>query len=82
MQYFSLGLISDAFHMFFDCSALVAGLIAVVVSRRPHNERYSYGYSHVFWIIATNTCADNLLCSNLMPDVLVWFLLMLVIFQY
>ncbi|RDD40208.1 Zinc transporter 7 [Trichoplax sp. H2] len=40
----SLGLISDAFHMFFDCTALIAGLIAVVVSRKPHNETYSYGY--------------------------------------
>eukprot|EP00045_Choanoeca_perplexa_P006622 m.57133 g.57133 ORF g.57133 m.57133 type:complete len:353 (+) comp13703_c0_seq2:57-1115(+) len=40
----SLGLISDSFHMFFDCTALVAGLVASVVSRRPANERFSYGY--------------------------------------
>jgi len=26
----SLGLISDAFHMFFDCTGLIAGLIATV----------------------------------------------------
>jgi zinc transporter 5/7 len=30
--------------MFFDCTALVAGLVASVVSRRPANERFSYGY--------------------------------------
>ena len=29
----SLGLISDSFHMFFDCTALLAGLAATVVSR-------------------------------------------------
>eukprot|EP00730_Choanoeca_flexa_P016019 TRINITY_DN748_c0_g1_i1.p1 TRINITY_DN748_c0_g1~~TRINITY_DN748_c0_g1_i1.p1 ORF type:complete len:378 (+),score=32.84 TRINITY_DN748_c0_g1_i1:65-1198(+) len=40
----SLGLVSDSFHMFFDCTALVAGLVASVVSRRPANERFSYGY--------------------------------------
>lgn len=40
----SLGLITDSFHMFFDCSALVAGLIASVLARRPPNERFTYGY--------------------------------------
>ncbi|KAK3747567.1 hypothetical protein QZH41_015795, partial [Actinostola sp. cb2023] len=40
----SLGLISDSFHMFFDCTALLAGLIATVISRWGKNERYSYGY--------------------------------------
>lgn len=44
----SLGLISDSFHMFFDCTALVAGLVASLASRRPPNERYSYGYAHWF----------------------------------
>ena len=29
----SLGLISDSFHMFFDCTALLAGLAATVISR-------------------------------------------------
>ena len=41
---FSLGLISDAFHMFFDCTALLAGLVATVVSKWQANERFSYGY--------------------------------------
>lgn len=40
----SLGLISDAFHMFFDCTALVTGLVASIMSRRPANERFSYGF--------------------------------------
>lgn len=40
----SLGLISDSFHMFFDCTALLAGLIASVISRWGRNERFSYGY--------------------------------------
>eukprot|EP00054_Salpingoeca_dolichothecata_P028206 m.212357 g.212357 ORF g.212357 m.212357 type:complete len:409 (-) comp26154_c0_seq20:168-1394(-) len=40
----SLGLICDAFHMFFDCSALMIGLVASVVTRKPANERMSYGY--------------------------------------
>ena len=39
----SLGLISDAFHMFFDCTALLAGLIAAIVARWQANERFSYG---------------------------------------
>ncbi|RVE55256.1 hypothetical protein evm_000154 [Chilo suppressalis] len=41
----SLGLISDAFHMFFDCTGLVAGLAASLVSRWRANERFSYGYA-------------------------------------
>ncbi|CBY31012.1 unnamed protein product [Oikopleura dioica] len=40
----SLGLISDAFHMFFDCSALLLGLVAAVVARWRPNDRYTYGY--------------------------------------
>eukprot|EP00037_Helgoeca_nana_P012244 m.110899 g.110899 ORF g.110899 m.110899 type:complete len:465 (-) comp21337_c0_seq1:218-1612(-) len=40
----SLGLITDSFHMFFDCSALVAGLIASLIARWPANERYGFGY--------------------------------------
>lgn len=30
--------------MFFDCTALLAGLIAAVVSRWPPNDKFSYGY--------------------------------------
>lgn len=40
----SLGLISDSFHMFFDCTALLAGLIASVISRWKSTETFSYGY--------------------------------------
>lgn len=39
----SLGLISDSFHMFFDCTALLAGLAASVISRWRANESFSYG---------------------------------------
>ncbi|XP_072388599.1 zinc transporter 7 [Diabrotica undecimpunctata] len=40
----SLGLISDAFHMFFDCTGLLAGLVASVITKWKANDRYSYGY--------------------------------------
>lgn len=40
----SLGLISDSFHMFFDCTGLVAGLVAQIVSRWPADDSFSYGY--------------------------------------
>lgn len=40
----SLGLISDSFHMFFDCTGLVAGLAASVITKWRANERYSFGY--------------------------------------
>lgn len=40
----SLGLISDSFHMFFDCTGLVAGLAAQVVSRWPSDDSFAYGY--------------------------------------
>jgi len=40
----SLGLISDSFHMFFDCTALLAGLAASVIMKWRANERFSYGY--------------------------------------
>ena len=39
----SLGLISDLFHMFFDCTALLAGLVAAVVARWTANDKFSYG---------------------------------------
>lgn len=40
----SLGLISDAFHMFFDCTGLCAGLIANVITKWRANDRYNFGY--------------------------------------
>ncbi|KAK3097668.1 hypothetical protein FSP39_011932 [Pinctada imbricata] len=43
----SLGLISDGFHMLFDCSALVMGLYAAVMSRWKATRIFSYGYDRV-----------------------------------
>merc|ERR1719492_419107 len=40
----SLGLISDSFHMFFDCTGLMAGLVASVITKWRANPNYSYGY--------------------------------------
>jgi len=40
----SLGLISDSFHMFFDCTGLMAGLVATVITKWRANTNYSYGY--------------------------------------
>ncbi|CAG2187915.1 MSC2 [Mytilus edulis] len=43
----SLGLISDGFHMLFDCSALVMGLYAAIMSRWKATRIFSYGYDRV-----------------------------------
>ncbi|KAH3837247.1 zinc transporter 5-like [Dreissena polymorpha] len=43
----SLGLISDGFHMLFDCSALVMGLYASVMSRWKATRVFSYGFDRV-----------------------------------
>lgn len=48
----SLGLISDAIHMFFDCLALSVGLFASVMSKWPSNSEYSYGYSRIETVAA------------------------------
>ncbi|CAN0857543.1 Metal tolerance protein 12 [Linum grandiflorum] len=39
----SLGLISDACHMLFDCAALAIGLYASYIARLPANDQYNYG---------------------------------------
>ncbi|OVA14343.1 Cation efflux protein [Macleaya cordata] len=39
----SLGLISDASHMLFDCAALAIGLYASYISRLPANGQFNYG---------------------------------------
>ena len=39
----SLGLISDGFHMLFDCSALVLGLVASLMSRWKATKVFSFG---------------------------------------
>lgn len=41
----SLGLISDAGHMLFDCSALAIGLYASYISKNKSNSSMTYGYS-------------------------------------
>lgn len=38
------GLISDSFHMFFDCTGLLAGLAASVITKWKATDKYSYGY--------------------------------------
>uniref|UniRef100_A0A8C3AUQ9 Zinc transporter n=1 Tax=Cyclopterus lumpus TaxID=8103 RepID=A0A8C3AUQ9_CYCLU len=43
----SLGLISDGFHMLFDCSALVLGLFAALMTRWKATRIFSYGYGRV-----------------------------------
>jgi len=43
----SLGLISDAIHMAFDCLALLVGLIAAYLAQCKEREGYSYGMSRI-----------------------------------
>ncbi|KAI0343137.1 hypothetical protein BDW22DRAFT_1428569 [Trametopsis cervina] len=43
----SLGLISDAIHMAFDCMAIGVGLLASVMARWAPNERFTYGYGRI-----------------------------------
>ncbi|XP_037548237.1 zinc transporter 5 [Nematolebias whitei] len=43
----SLGLISDGFHMLFDCSALVLGLFAALMTRWKATRIFSFGYGRV-----------------------------------
>ena len=44
----SLGLISDAFHMLFDCLALLIGLIAAYLAQLPTKDNeFAYGYGKV-----------------------------------
>ncbi|KAL9933315.1 hypothetical protein V8E36_008033 [Tilletia maclaganii] len=43
----SLGLISDAIHMFFDCAAIGMGLFASVMANWKTDRTFTYGYSRV-----------------------------------
>ena len=43
----SLGLISDSFHMLFDCMALFIGLCASYIAKMQPNKHYTYGFGRV-----------------------------------
>jgi zinc transporter 5/7 len=43
----SLGLITDSFHMLFDCMALFIGLCASYISKMKSDSQYTYGYGRV-----------------------------------
>jgi len=43
----SLGLVSDSFHMLFDCMALVLGLIAAVISKWKSTRLFPYGFGRI-----------------------------------
>eukprot|EP00040_Diaphanoeca_grandis_P017590 m.92017 g.92017 ORF g.92017 m.92017 type:complete len:776 (+) comp26517_c0_seq2:141-2468(+) len=43
----SLGLISDAFHMLFDCTALIVGLGASIASKWKATKNFPYGHGRV-----------------------------------
>ena len=43
----SLGLISDACHMLFDCVALAIGLFAAVIAKWEANQGFTFGYTRV-----------------------------------
>ncbi|KAL1460656.1 hypothetical protein WDU94_012618 [Cyamophila willieti] len=40
----SLGLISDSFHMFFDCTGLLGGLIASIITKWKADDKFTFGY--------------------------------------
>jgi solute carrier family 30 (zinc transporter), member 5/7 len=53
----SLGLLSDAFHMLFDCVALGIGLIAAVIAKWDSTTNYTYGYGRVqVWFLCVGVC--------------------------
>ncbi|EFY99059.1 Cd2+/Zn2+ transporter protein [Metarhizium robertsii ARSEF 23] len=43
----SLGLLSDSIHMFFDCVALMVGLLAAVMSKWPPSQKFPYGFGKI-----------------------------------
>ncbi|KAJ3365624.1 putative zinc transporter msc2 [Allomyces javanicus] len=43
----SLGLISDAIHMFFDCIALGVGLVAAVMAKWGASTQFAFGYHRI-----------------------------------
>ncbi|KAL7064090.1 hypothetical protein AAHC03_05124 [Spirometra sp. Aus1] len=76
----SLGLISDGFHMLFDCAALVMGLYASVVGRWKPDRIFSFGFhraeilsgfvnSLALLIIAGSIAINALLRIQQPPDI-------------
>ena len=61
----SLGLISDSFHMFFDCTALLAGLAASLISRWRPNNKYPYGSVSVCLSVCLCFCFCFLIVDQL-----------------
>lgn len=53
----SLGLLSDSIHMFFDCLALMVGLVASILSKLPPSSRFPYGLGKIETVSGfTNGC--------------------------
>ena len=48
----SLGLISDAGHMFFDNASLFIGLYASYMAKWRKDDVFTYGYGRSMWIVA------------------------------
>ncbi|TNM88104.1 hypothetical protein fugu_006325 [Takifugu bimaculatus] len=69
----SLGLISDSFHMFFDCTALLAGLAASVISRWRSNDSFSYGMEDMD--IPTETKKYDLMIADPICSILIALLI-------
>lgn len=59
--------------MFFDCTALLAGLVATVVSKWPPNDRFSYGLVHACSTICNNGMVLLLLYSYVRAEVIAGF---------
>jgi hypothetical protein len=55
----SLGLLSDAAHMFFDCLALLIGLYASYISRLKPDKIFTYGYESRVYLICLNAFFDD-----------------------
>lgn len=59
----SLGLISDGFHMFFDCFGLFVGLCAAFMSRWEGNDVYTYGYGRTQTLSCLVNCVSLVVIS-------------------
>ncbi len=54
----STGLLSDAFHMFFHCLAMMASLAAMLLARKPATFEYSYGFDRIEVLAAFAACTS------------------------